>query len=121
MTALYEVTLTSATGALGTISVRGQLPDSSEVFEVTETISRAAVSHALRETGSDLRFASAVALGADLLRGNSVSGWSLPEIAELAEGAAEGQAERFEFVSMLRKCQGLEGRPVARYYDNSGY
>ncbi|MDP1823368.1 MAG: von Willebrand factor type A domain-containing protein [Archangium sp.] len=122
VTALYEVTLTSASGALGSIAVRGQLPDSNEVFEVSESIPRSAVAHALAETGADLRFAAAVALGADTLRGNRVGSWSLSAISELAEGAAEGKAERVEFVSMLRRAEGLKTRPVAQLqYDNSGY
>jgi Ca-activated chloride channel family protein len=116
------VTLTSASGALGNVAVRGQLPDSSEVFEVNELITRGQVAHALAESGSDLRFATAVALGADTLRGNVVGSWSLTAIAELAEGAAGGNAERLEFVNLLRRAEGLRARPVAqRNFDNSAY
>ena len=121
VTALYEVTLTAASGALGSVAVRGQLPDSNEVFEVNAPITRAAVAHALAETGSDLRFATAVALGADTLRGNAVGTWSLSAIASLAEGAAHGKPERLEFVSMLRKADSLRSRPVAQRSDDSAY
>jgi Ca-activated chloride channel homolog len=124
VTALYEVTLTSARGPLGTVAVRGQLPDSNEVFEVSESISRESVTHALSEGSSDLRFASAVALGADVLRGNSVSGWTLDEIADLAQDSAGGNEQRREFVEMLRSARGLKARPVAQadfYRDNDGY
>jgi Ca-activated chloride channel homolog len=124
VTALYEVTLTSAAGALGTVAVRGQLPDSKEIFEVDQPITRASVSRALGDAGSDLRFASAVALGADTLRGNAIGSWSLAAIADLAANAAEGKADRLEFVSMLRKAQQLKERSVAQattQYGNSGY
>lgn len=125
VTALYEVTLTSASGPLGSVAVRGQLPDSKEIFEVSEPITRAAVSHALEETGSDLRFATAVALGADTLRGNAIGSWSLSAIADLAERSSGERPERLEFASMLRKAEALKARPVAQAhfgnYDNSGY
>lgn len=114
VTALYEVTLTSAAGALGSVAVRGQLPDSNEVFEVNEPITRAAVSHALHESGGDLRFAAAVALGAELLRGHTANGWSMREIVELAQGAADEREQRLEFVAMLRKTTGLSVRPIAQ-------
>jgi Ca-activated chloride channel family protein len=124
VTALYEVTLTSAAGDLGSVAVRGQLPDSNEIFEVSQPISRASVARALDEAGVDLRFASAVALGADTLRGNAIGSWSLSAIADLAANAADGKADRLEFVAMLRKAQQLSARPVAQampQYDNSGY
>lgn len=113
VTALYEVTLTSASGPLGSVAVRGQLPDSKEVFEVNEPIVRAAVSRSFGEGSCDVRFASAVALGADTLRGNAIGSWSLSAIAELAEGAANGKQERLEFVQMMRRAAELKGRPVA--------
>ncbi len=123
VTALYEVTLTSANGPLGSVAVRGQLPDSTEVFEVSEPISRRSVAHALEECGADLRFASAVALGADLLRGTKWAGWSLSSVADLANGAAEGNAERLEFVALMHKAEALTRRPIAQvqYRDNTGY
>ena len=115
VTALYELTLTSTGGALGHVAVRGQLPDSTEVFEVNQPIVRAAVSRAFSEGSSDLRFASAVALGADTLRGNLNGSWSLSAIAALAEDAANGKPERMDFVRMMRRADELRRRPVAAY------
>jgi Ca-activated chloride channel family protein len=106
VTALYEVTLSSASGALGTVSVRGKLPDGDQVFEVTEAMPRQAVSRQLAEGSSDLRFAAAVALAADHLRGNIAEAWSLAAIARLAEGAVDERADREEFVRMLRAAEG---------------
>lgn len=119
VTALYEVTLSSASGALGSVAVRGQLPDSKEVFEVTEQISRAAVSHSLAESSGDLRFATSVALGAEFLRGNQAKGWGLEEIIELARGASEERAQRMEFVEMMQAAR--SSRVVARVETYEGY
>jgi Ca-activated chloride channel family protein len=105
VTALYEVTLSGATGALGNVAVRGQLPDSKEVFEVSEEIPRASVARPLAEGSVDLRFASAVALGAELLRGNRAKGWGLEEIISLAQGATDQKAQRIEFVSMMQAAR----------------
>lgn len=122
VTALYEVTLTSAGGPLGSVAVRGQLPDSNEVFEVTEEISRASVSQALSESSGELRFASAVALGAELLRGNAVKGWGLEEIIELARGASADKVDRLEFVSMMQMARGMTpSKTVARVNSYDGY
>ncbi len=124
VTALYEVTLSSKPGALGTVAVRGQLPDSGEAFELEQNIPRAVTAHGLSEMGSDFRFATAVALGADTLRGNAVGSWSLSAIAELARGASDERAERLEFVAMMRRAEELRSRPVATRetrYDNTGY
>ena len=61
-----------------------------------------------------------MALGADVLRGNSVSGWTLDEIADLAQDSAGGNAQREEFVTMLRAARGLNRRTVAQA-DYDGY
>lgn len=122
VTALYEVTLTSKNAPLGTVAVRGALPNGGERFELATPITRAAVSHALGEESADFRFATAVALGADTLRGNVIGSWSLSAIAELAQGAANGNPERLEYVQFLRRAEQLRSAPVARaYVDNSGY
>ncbi|MFZ5439295.1 MAG: vWA domain-containing protein [Myxococcota bacterium] len=114
VTALYEVTLTSQAGALGTVAVRGLVPGTGQAFEVEQPISRAAVAHALPELGADFRFAAAVALGADTLRGNELGAWPLGAIAELAEGAADERPERLEFVALLRRAAELRaGQGVA--------
>ena len=113
VTAMYEVSLTSVRGALGTVSVRGKSPDSGQVWEVSQPVQRKAVEHALNEQGSDFRFAAAVALGADTARGNTVGSWSLSAIARLAEDAADGRDERLEFVRFLRRLDQLRAQPTA--------
>lgn len=124
VTALYELTLTSKRGALGKVSVRGQLPDSSEVFQLDTEMPRDAVNHSLKHTSSELRFATAVALGADLMRGHKPGDWTLESVAELAEEAANGNQDRREFVRLMRTAAENRNRPQASArtnYDNSGY
>ncbi len=111
VTALYEVTLTSKRAPLGTVFVRGQLPDSNEVFETSEVMERGAVSRSLREAASDLRFATAVALGADVMRGNG-GAWSLEAVADLAVGASNGLEARREFAALMRAAAKLDGPGV---------
>lgn len=113
VTALYEVALTAAPGALGTVSVRGQRPDSREPFELTAPLPREAVARQLADGASDLRFAAAVALGADHLRGNVARAWPLEAIAALAEGATDERPERAEFVAMLRQASAAPARVAA--------
>lgn len=121
VTALYEVALTSTRGAVGTVSVRGKTPDSGKVWEVSQTVERKAVEHALNEQGADFRFAAAVALGADTARGNANGSWSLSAIARLAEEATEGREERVEFVRLLRRLEQLRTQPVVRNTATSQY
>jgi hypothetical protein len=43
-----------------------------------------------------------------------VSGWTLDEVANLAQASAAGNAQRLEFVLMLRGARGLSRAPVAQ-------
>ncbi len=115
VTALYEVTLTRKNAPLGKVFVRGQLPDSSEVFELDDEMKREAVSNTLREMPADFRFATAVALAADVMRGTEIKGWSLSTIAEFASDATQGNAEREEFVRLMQRASRFEPRQVAVY------
>ncbi|HEY1088271.1 MAG TPA: YfbK domain-containing protein, partial [Archangium sp.] len=123
VTALYELTLAGGSASLGTVRVRGHDSRRNQVFELGQPIAREAVAHQLKETGADLRFAAAVALGADALRGNRVGDWSLTAVADLAQDASEGRDDRLEFVRVLRKAATLEGSTRAAYYSqvNDGY
>ncbi|MBL8911963.1 MAG: von Willebrand factor type A domain-containing protein [Archangium sp.] len=122
VTALYEVTLTGKNAALGTVAVRGVKPNG-ERFELSNVVARASVQHQLSEQSSDFRFATALALGADTLRGNTIGDWSLNAIAELASGATQGSPERAEYVAFLRRADQLRNIPVAQraYAPNNAY
>lgn len=123
VTALYEVVLTGEQGALGVVAVRGELPDSREIFQTEVRIPRAAVSNQLKDMNHDFRFATSVALAADSARGNVNARWPLSAIADLAEGATNGDPEREEFVKIARRMQGIREGSVAQYgnYGNAGY
>lgn len=112
VTALYEVQLTGAGGDLGTVAVRGLLPDTSQPFEVSAPLARRALAETLQDASSDFRFATAVALAADVLRGNPVTEYPLSRVAQLAEDAADGRDERFEFVKLVRRAHELRSRGV---------
>jgi Ca-activated chloride channel family protein len=123
VTALYELTLAPGASSLGTVSVRGLHPDTRAPFELTQVMTRSQLAPNLNDASTELRFATAVALAADHLRGNPRSSWTLERLVELARGAANGQAERLEFVALLQAAR-EPSRPVAAYRsqpDLSGY
>lgn len=113
VTALYEVELTGAGGELGRVTVRGLHVDTSKPFEVSAPLAREALAETLADASKDLRFATAVALAADVLRGNPVAEYPLSRIAQLAEDAADERPERLEFASLVRKAHALKERSVA--------
>lgn len=117
VTALYELTL-KRPGSLGTVYVRGLHPDTNTPFELATAMPRTVVHRDLVQASADLRFATSVALAADLLRGNTATDWPLERIVELARDASEGIDERLEFASLLRRATQL---PLAAANPYDGY
>lgn len=115
VTALYELELTGEAGAVGTVAVRGARPDGT-IFQANQTITRRQLAHQLEELNDDFRFATAVALGADTVRGNVIGRWPLSSIAALARGSARGDEDREEFVRILDRLVTLEARSYASSY-----
>jgi len=113
VTALYEVELTGAGGDLGRVFVRGQHVDSSKPFEVSTALERKVLAETLGDASADLRFATAVTLAADVLRGNPVAEYPLSRIAQLAEESAAGRPERLEFARLVSKAHALRAQGVA--------
>ncbi len=106
VTALYEVELTGEGTKVATVRVRAKTPAGSEAAEQSFTFPREPLHARLADASSDLRFATAVAGTADIVRGApQASDWSLAVAEELAVGAAEGMEDREEFVSLLRRVR----------------
>lgn len=112
VTALYELELTGVQGALGTVSVRGKQPGNGAAFEVASAIGPQVLTSSVNDASADFRFATAVAMAADVLRGNRAAGVTLREAKALAETASADWPERREFVGLLeRALSGEAPRP----------
>jgi Ca-activated chloride channel homolog len=119
VTALYDLELTGNTGALASISVRGKQPANGQAFELATRVPQSALARSVNEATADFRFATAVAMAADVLRGNAHAGVSLREAKALTETAASDWPERREFVSLLNRAlsgEGLVSAPLAANY-----
>ncbi len=114
VTALYEVELTGEGTRLATVRVRAKTPSGTEAAEQSFRYERSQLRESLAQASADLRFATAVAGTADILRGApQAEDWSLATAEELAEGALDGQADREEFLSLLRRARRIGTRPVS--------
>ena len=117
VTAMYVVSLTEQAkampGPLGLVRIRHKAPDGEVAAE--STFAMAGVSAPSFEAASpDLRFASAVAAFADVLRGaEDAQKWSLDMIARTARGAAGQDRDRLELVGLIEKAARLRGTPLA--------
>ncbi|KFE62660.1 vWA domain-containing protein [Hyalangium minutum] len=106
VTALYEVELTGEGSKVATVRVRAKRPSGSEAAEQSFSVSREQMGARLADTSADMRFATAVAGTADILRGApQASDWSLAVAEELAKSATDGFEDREEFVSLLRRVR----------------
>jgi len=106
VTALYEVELTGQGSKVATVRVRAKTPSGSEAAEQSFSVSREQLSARLADTSADMRFATAVAGTADILRGApQASDWSLAVAEALAQGATDGFEDREEFVALLRRVR----------------
>ncbi len=110
VTALYEVELTDAKGDLATVRVRAKAPNGTEASEQQFRFGRDRLASSLEAASKDLQFATAVAATADVLRGNpDAVRFGLGAVERLAAGSTEGDRDREEFVSLLRKARALRG------------
>jgi Ca-activated chloride channel family protein len=106
VTALYEVELTGEGTKVATVRVRAKTPSGSEAAEQSFSFPREQLHAKLTDSSADMRFATAVAGTADMLRGApQASDWSLAVAEDLAQGAVEGMEDREEFVSLLRRVR----------------
>ena len=115
VTAVYEVELTDAKAALGTVRIRAKTPSGTEAAEQAFAFEQRMLRSTLDTASTDFRFALAVAATADVLRGSpSAQGWNLATVQKLAEGSTEGNSDREEFVKLVTRARGLLGSAVAR-------
>ncbi|WP_257458397.1 vWA domain-containing protein [Archangium lipolyticum] len=115
VTALYEVELTGEGQDVATVRVRAKKPGGAEASEQRFSLARAQLRGSLEEASSDLRFATAVAGTADILRGAPQAGdWSLATAESLAEDAVDGMSDRAEFLGLLRLAREHRTPALAR-------
>jgi Ca-activated chloride channel family protein len=109
VTALYDVVLAGHASKLGMVRVRGKMPDAHEAFEVARAISAQDLSATLEGASTELRFAAAVGIAADVVRGDAQTPATLLATAvRLAAGATRGLTERQQFVALLDRLAAHE-------------
>ncbi|MCB9655580.1 MAG: von Willebrand factor type A domain-containing protein [Deltaproteobacteria bacterium] len=117
VTALYELVLESEVSSddnLATVRVRAKEPRGVRAKETALAVAVSTVAPAFEEASPDLRFATAVMAGAELLRFSPhAEGWSFGQVAEIARRVARNDPDRREFVAMMQKAQALTGEPIA--------
>ena len=115
VTALYEVELAPGVeGELAVVRVRGQRPGGAGAFEVASKVEHPGRLPGIEDAGEEMRFATAVALAADILRGNTAaSDASLARVQQLAASAMRNLPERAEFVHLLDVVQARRGTLAA--------
>ena len=102
VTALYEVELADAQGELGMVRVRAKAPHGPSATEQSFHFGRDHLASTLEAASTEMRFATAVAGTADILRGSPDSAtWSLAIAQKLARGSTRGETDREEFVQLL--------------------
>jgi Ca-activated chloride channel family protein len=112
VTALYELQIKDgADGKLGTVRVRHKKPQGAKASEQAFQLTSGDMRADLREASRDFQFAVAVAGFAEVLRNSPYAEQiSLALVEELAQGATQrGQADRQEFIDLVRKAKGIRG------------
>jgi Ca-activated chloride channel family protein len=123
VTALYEVVLTkagrtaSARDALANVRIRYKTPRGSRSTKIERTLKVAAMKDRFGDLDDNVRFASAVAIAAEVLRGSEhASHLTLDDAWALASEALEGPfaEERKEFVVLMERSRDHGRNHVAR-------
>jgi Ca-activated chloride channel family protein len=112
VTAVYEVELAAkrTAGALATVRVRHKEPRGEKAMEAAFPVLPAAVAPTFAAASDDLRFATAVAAFADVLRGSEdAEHWSLAEVRRIAAAAAGDDRDRRELVALIDRAIALSG------------
>lgn len=118
VTALYELTLkTNAQGELATVRVRSKQPLASRAVETAHRIDVRSVKRAFNDAPSDLRFATAVMGGAELLRHSPhADAWSFDRVISMIDDAAgASDPDRAEFARLMNVARRLSGSRNRHY------
>ncbi len=116
VTALYEVILTEAPAKrLATVRVRAKQPRGTVAKEASFDVATDRVTGGFDEAPEDLRFATAVMGGSELLRHSPHSeGWTYAEVIKIISGTRPYEApDRAEFLSLMKKAAHLSGESPA--------
>jgi Ca-activated chloride channel family protein len=112
VTALYELALErDANSKLGTVRVRAKEPGAMNAKESALEIPASVVSRAFSSAPLDLRFATAVMGGAELLRQSPhAKGWNFARVISIIEDTNPSRdPDRAEFLSLMKKARVLSG------------
>ena len=117
VTAIYDVVLRDTSSSPVTVRLRHKAPIGSEVAaESAFFMPPSAIARSFEEAPRSLRFATAVAGFAEILRRSPhAEGWRLPEaerVARAASGDVEDPQELVELVRTARRLSSNEGQPV---------
>ena len=117
VTALYELELKSGAGeGLATVRLRAKRPRGETASEHAYRFPARALAASFPEASADLRFATAVMGAAELLRHSPhAERWSFDQVLDIARAATPaGNAEREEFVSLLKRARSLRNGVALR-------
>lgn len=111
VTAIYDVELKSTAKAPVTVRLRHKTPLGSDKAE--ETLVRmepSAIAASFDAAPADLRFATAVAGFAEILRQSPhARTWKMADVERIARGAASQNGDQQEFISLVRRAGALAG------------
>lgn len=118
VTALYDVVLApNATKSPLVVRLRYAPPSGGQATEQAFEMPRSAISARFDDAPASLRFATAVASFADVLRQSPYAhDWKLEDVESIAKASSEGRGDREEFVRLVAKTEKLGGgsKPLAK-------
>lgn len=111
VTAVYDVVLKSTAASPVIVRLRHKAPIGSEVAE--ESVFKMAptsIAASFEAAPADVRFASAVAAFAEILRRSPhAKDWKLGDVERIARAAAESRGDQQELISIVRRADALAG------------
>lgn len=110
VTALYEVKLHKLEGKMGTVRIRAKKPDGFKAEESEFQLRDGDFRTKLADASKDFQFAAAVAGFAEILRNSPhAKNLSYDLILEVAQSATTKEADRREFIQLVKQAKKLAG------------